>query len=236
MYGMRWVICRRFMLLARVRCFLFLSTAHYNSRVIKHRPWEMLHRDAIRSSRKFGHDMLYYLVFVPEAPIRTFQSVYVSIWRLQIIRKEFGESNGDYEGTAARETHSALSDEKRTPEFVGKVKTMTDNDPSVNEGHSQGHRSIWVSYQTDSAWRQSVFLIQDAQGPTGCHTSRILAWLSDNFSDKFMTRDMWPNNSPDWNPLDGEVERDTNKTICNTKDELKARIMATFTNLKKEFF
>ena len=32
----------------------------------------------------------------------------------------------------------------------------------------------------------------------------------------------------------GIVERETNKTPCNTKDELKARIMAAFTNLNKE--
>ena len=47
------------------------------------------------------------------------------------------------------------------------------------------------------------------------------------------TRDMWPPNSPDCNPLDyyiwGEVEQETDKTPCNTKDELKARIMTTFT-------
>ncbi|CAI9715721.1 Hypothetical predicted protein [Octopus vulgaris] len=30
------------------------------------------------------------------------------------------------------------------------------------------------------------------------------------------------------------VERETNKTCYNTKDELKARIMAAFTNLNKE--
>ena len=49
---------------------------------------------------------------------------------VQRIRKKFGESNGDYECTAARETDAACSDKKRTPEFVGEIKTMIDNDPS----------------------------------------------------------------------------------------------------------
>ena len=30
------------------------------------------------------------------------------------------------------------------------------------------------------------------------------------------------------------VEQETNETLCNTKDELKSRIMAAFTNLNKE--
>ena len=32
----------------------------------------------------------------------------------------------------------------------------------------------------------------------------------------------------------GAVEQETNKNLCNTKDELRARIMAAFTNLSKE--
>ena len=56
------------------------------------------------------------------------------------------------EGTASRETHSTRSDNKRTPEFVGEIKTVIDNDLSkVNEGHSQGHGCVEVSYQADSA-------------------------------------------------------------------------------------
>ena len=34
----------------------------------------------------------------------------------------------------------------------------------------------------------------------------------------------------------GAAEQETSKTPCNTKDELKARIMAVFTNLNKESF
>ena len=46
---------------------------------------------------QFGHDMLYYRAFVPKAPICT-----VNLRTVQSMRKEFGKSNGDYEGTAAR--------------------------------------------------------------------------------------------------------------------------------------
>ena len=49
---------------------------------------------------------------------------------VQRIRKELEESNGDYEGTAARKLPSNRSDKKRTPEFVGEIQTMIGNDPS----------------------------------------------------------------------------------------------------------
>ena len=46
--------------------------------------------------------------------------------------KEFGESNGDYEGMAARKTHSSRSNKKIIHEFVGEIKTMTDSDSSMS--------------------------------------------------------------------------------------------------------
>ena len=49
---------------------------------------------------------------------------------------------------------------------------------------------------------------------------------------------IWLPNSPDWNSLDYHVrdmvERQNNKILYNSKDELKAMIMAAFTNLNKE--
>lgn len=291
----------------------------------------------------------------------------VNLRTVQRIRKDFDESNGDYEGAAARKTHSARSDKKRTPEFVGEIQAMIDNDPSksmrsiardtgvseflirqtVHEDiryfsykmrkgqflsqamkdkrkaraakllnklkhpllpnmlwvfsdeknfcqdqmvNTQNNRWLAVSpkdvprvmknkypanimvfgvvtsdgdvmppfmfpqglrLNTDGyikcleevvlPWIKGVagerpYAWQQDSAP--CHTSRrSLAWLSDNFSDH-ITPDMWPPNSPDCNPLDyyvwGAVERETNKTPCKTKDELKARIMATFNNLNKE--
>ena len=46
---------------------------------------------------------------------------------MQRIRKGLNESNGDYEGTAAKNSHS---DEKRTSEFVGEIQARMNNDPS----------------------------------------------------------------------------------------------------------
>ena len=66
---------------------------------------------------------------------------------------------------------------------------------------------------------------------------RTQSWLWENFYDH-ITPNIWPPNSPDWSSLDyyvyGTVERETNKAPCNTKDELKTRIMAAFTDLNKE--
>ena len=58
-----------------------------------------------------------------------------------------------------------------------------------------------------------------------CHTSRKISKI-------------WPLNNPDGNFLDyygcDVIEQAINKTRHNPKDELKTRIMATFTNLNKE--
>ena len=52
-----------------------------------------------------------------------------------------------------------------------------------------------------------------------------------------MPKIWWPN-SPDCNFFDyyvsGMIESETNKTLCNTKDELKAKIMSAYTSLNKE--
>ena len=70
-----------------------------------------------------------------------------------------------------------------------------------------------------------------------CTSKRTPSWLWENFCDH-ITPKFWPPNSPNCNLLDyyawGTVEWETNKTLYNTKDELKARIMAVFTNLNEE--
>ena len=194
--------------------------------LIEHPLWEKRHHDAIRSSTSLDTTCC-----IAWHSCRKPQWEHLRVLGRQsedsAHNSEFGEFNGDYQ-----ETPSARSDKKRTLTFVGEIMSMIGRDPSksVSEGISQGHGSVWLSYQADSAWRHSVFFIQDGQ-------RRTLAWLSDNFSDH-STPDMWPPNSPDCNPLDyyvwGEVERETNATLCNTKDELRARIMAIFPNLNKE--
>ena len=78
-------------------------------------------------------------------------------------------------------------------------------------------------------WQQDTVL---------CHTSRrTLFQLSENFYDH-ITPNIWLPYSPDYNPPDNfvwsMVEQETNKILCNTKDELKATIMAAFSNSNKD--
>ena len=70
------------------------------------------------------------------------------------------------------------------------------------------------------------------------HTSRrTQCWLRKNFCDH-VTSNNWSPNSLNCSPLDyyvsGTVEWETNKSRCHTKDELKVRISAAFTNSNKE--
>ena len=76
------------------------------------------------------------------------------------IWKELDEFNRDYEGMVIWKPHFDCSEKKRTAEFVGETQAMIVNDPS------KSIRSIGesVSYQTDSTWRHSVFLIQEEKG------------------------------------------------------------------------
>ena len=60
---------------------------------------------------------------------------------------------------------------------------------------------------------------------------------SENFRD-YITPNIWPPNSSDYNPFDdyvrGPAKRESDKTPSNTKDKLKARVMAAFNNLNCE--
>lgn len=49
---------------------------------------------------------------------------------MQRIRKELCESNGDYEDTTNRKTHSNRSYMKILSEFVGEIQAIIDSDPS----------------------------------------------------------------------------------------------------------
>ena len=69
------------------------------------------------------------------------------------------------------------------------------------------------------------------------HTSReIQYWLSKHFCNH-ITPNIWQFNFPDCNLLDyymcGMVVWETNKMLYNTKEELKARIIAAFINFNK---
>ena len=112
----------------------------------------------------------------------------VNLRTVQIIRKKFGEFNGDNEGTASQETRSARSDKKRTAEFVDEIKTTTDNDPSksVRAIARDTGVSEFLNRQTvpEDIRYFSYKMYKNQQNSALCHTSRrTIALLSDNFSD-----------------------------------------------------
>ena len=94
------------------------------------------------------------------------------------------ESNVDYEGAAARITHSARSDKKKTPEFVGEIKTMIDNDSSksmtgiyrdmgVSEFHIRQtvHEEIrYFSYKMCKGLQDSASYTYAGEPSHGCQT------------------------------------------------------------------
>ena len=66
-----------------------------------------------------------------------------------------------------------------------------------------------------------------------CHKiKRTQSYPWENFCDH-ITTSIWLPNSPDWYVW-GTIEWEANKTLYNTKDELKAKISATFINQNKE--
>ena len=84
------------------------------------------------------------------------------------------------------------------------------------------------------AWIQRVtagrpYVYQQVFAP--CYTSkRNQYWMRENFCNHISTNICLPN-STDFNSLDYHV---WDKTPCNTKDEVKARITAAFNNLNKK--
>ena len=69
------------------------------------------------------------------------------------------------------------------------------------------------------------------------HITKVVELNLENFCNHVTPNTCLPNSLdfklPDYHLL-RTVERETNKTPCNTKDELKAKITATFTNFNKE--
>ena len=95
----------------------------------------------------------------------------VNLRTVQKIRKELDESNGDYEGRAARKPHCDRSNMKRTAGFLGEIEGMIDNYFSGSiRSISRTYSSVWVSYQTGSAWRLSVFVIHMRKDQFFYHT------------------------------------------------------------------
>ncbi|QQP35018.1 Uncharacterized protein FKW44_023116, partial [Caligus rogercresseyi] len=77
-----------------------------------------------------------------------------------------------------------------------------------------------------AAGRPYVFQQDSAPCHTSCKTQK---WLSENLDD-YTSPNIWPPNFYLW----GAVERDTNRTACNTMAELKARITLCFKKLPRD--
>ena len=99
---------------------------------------------------------------------------------------------------------------------------------------------------TSSAWMRYYcsglrgWLLEDPMSSNKialcCTNRRTQSWLFDNFCD-YITSNIWLHNSLDYDLFDYYVWSTVKKKIkklCNTKDELKARIMAAFSNLNKD--
>ena len=72
------------------------------------------------------------------------------------------------------------------------------------------------------------------QDSASCHTSRTQSWLWEKFCN-LITSNTWLPNSPNCNySVWVSYEREINKSPCNTKNELKAKIRAAFISLNKE--
>lgn len=90
----------------------------------------------------------------------------------------------------------------------------------------------WI--ETMTSGRPYIF----QQNGAPAHTSHLVQnWLSDNM-DMFWSKEFWPLNSPDLNPLDyyvwSVVERVTNKSRHPNVTSLQTAIEAAFANLDKE--
>ncbi|XP_076626017.1 uncharacterized protein LOC143344146 [Colletes latitarsis] len=88
--------------------------------------------------------------------------------------------------------------------------------------------------ETMASGRPYVF----QQDGAPAHTSHLVKnWLSDNV-DMFWSKDFWPPNSPDLNPLDyyvwGVIERHTNKCRHPNINSLRAAIESEFTVMKRD--
>ena len=89
-------------------------------------------------------------------------------------------------------------------------------------------------------WMTSVadgkpFLFQQDGAPA--HNSNLVQnWLEENLEENmFWSKEFWPPNSPDLNPMDyyvwGVIEREVNKTFHENTDSLHAAIVDAMANM-----
>ena len=113
----------------------------------------------------------------------------------------------------------SLNRTARTSAAQGRQRCQHCSSPSRSQGPFSLKSAIWQ------------------QNSAPCHTNRKTQFqLSENFYNHIIPN-IWLHNSSDCNPLDyyvqGVVEQETNKTLCDTKGEQKATIMTAFSNLNK---
>ncbi|XP_011863807.1 PREDICTED: uncharacterized protein LOC105559817 [Vollenhovia emeryi] len=107
------------------------------------------------------------------------------------------------------------------PHFFQKGETIT------KEVYLEVLRTVVKPWMETVACRRSYIFQQDG---VPAHTSHLVQnWLSDNI-DMFWSKDFWPPDSPDLNPLDyyvwGVVERQANKSRHPNVNSLRAAIEA----------
>jgi len=119
-------------------------------------------------------------------------------------------------------------DDIMPPHFFKKRETIT------KEVYVEILRTTVKSWMEDVAAGRPYIFQQDG---APAHTSHLVQnWLSDNI-DMFWSKDFWPPNSPDLNPLDyyvwGVVERDSNKARHPNVASLQAAIEAAFIKMDR---
>ncbi|XP_067123165.1 uncharacterized protein [Centruroides vittatus] len=156
--------------------------------------------------------------------------------------------------TPARKIHSK---ERivRTPEIIQRAQELIFEDPGVvssegdvmppyffNKGENVT-KDVYLHALSNvvKPWMVTVssgkpYVFQQDGAPA--HTSHLVQnWLSNNVV-MFWSKEFWPPNSPDLNPLDfyiwSVVERVTNKTRHANITSLRAAIDAAFTNIDRE--
>ncbi|QQP54865.1 Uncharacterized protein FKW44_007845, partial [Caligus rogercresseyi] len=153
------------------------------------------------------------------------------------IAKSFKESEDIEEGflTPERKTPDRSQVRKRSADFIDRLQTMINDDPSVP-----------MSTLAERLYVHKTTVLHAIHEDLRCNSYvlRVRQMLSDAMKKKrlerceFWSKEFWPSSSPDLNPCNyylwGVLERDTNKRAHNTVDSLKAAIIQAVANLSRE--
>jgi len=121
---------------------------------------------------------------------------------------------------------------RKTPEYNRRAAVIE----GVRAGRTPNEIIKFFGYPRSTVYDAGrPYIFQQDGAPA--HTSHLVQnWLSDNI-DMFWSKDFWPPNSPDLNPLDyyvwGVVERDSNKAKHPNVASLQAAIEAAFIKMDR---